>query len=77
MIYSEYKNKIEEVGDYIKEYVPRILKSILSFIAFSVYCIVLLWVLLTNIVTLAILYIGVGASYLSERFLKWVKTKII
>ena len=62
-----FQAKTEVVLNTITSSIPKILKSILNILSFIIYIITLLWVLCTSIITLSILYVGAGASYLSER----------
>ena len=63
----EFQSKIHEIMLTLSSCVPKLLKSVLNILSFIVYVLAMSWVLATSLITLAILYIGVGCSYLYER----------
>tara|TARA_B100000131_G_scaffold189490_1_gene182355 strand:+ start:296 stop:505 length:210 start_codon:yes stop_codon:yes gene_type:complete len=64
---NDFKDKIYEITLTLNSFLPKFLKAILNILSFLVYIAAMSWVLVTSLVTLAILYIGVGCSFLYER----------
>tara|TARA_B100001250_G_C19815706_1_gene798224 strand:+ start:1057 stop:1272 length:216 start_codon:yes stop_codon:yes gene_type:complete len=64
---AELKERICNIKATLTLCIPRLLKNIITFIAFLIYTIALLWILIANAIALAILYLGAALNTLTER----------
>ena len=63
----EVQARVTTVRSKLSEYLPKLINCILDTISFGFYTIALLWILLSSVLALGILYIGAGSNYIKER----------
>ncbi len=67
----EFQAKVDTAMSKIARFIPRLFQALFNTLSFLMYTITLLWVLLTSIMTLGLLYIGSAASYIQDKIATW------